>query len=142
SIYKSDKREIKHIGSKRFGVQYLLKGIYTYNGFLYFHTQLKNSSNVPFDVDFIRLKVVDKITAKRTAIQETVIFPVRAYHHDLQIRGKKSERTVFALEKFTIPDDKQLVVELFEKEGGRHQAFTVENSDLIRAKVIDDLKVK
>ncbi|KAA6313902.1 hypothetical protein EZS27_035402, partial [termite gut metagenome] len=142
SIYKSDKREIKHIGSKRFGVQYLLKGIYTYNGFLYFHTQLKNSSNVPFDVDFIRLKIVDKKTAKRTAIQETVIYPVRAYHHDLQIGGKKSERTVFALEKFTIPDDKQLVVELFEKEGGRHQTFVVENSDLIRAKVIDDLKVK
>jgi conjugative transposon TraN protein len=142
SIYQSDKREIKHIGSKRFGVQYLLKGIYTYNGFLYFHTQLKNSSNVPFDVDFIRLKIVDKITAKRTAIQETVIFPVRAYHHDLQIRGKKSQRTVFALEKFTIPDDKQLIVELFEKEGGRHQRFVVENSDLIRAKVIDDLKVK
>ncbi|KAA6348530.1 hypothetical protein EZS27_004024 [termite gut metagenome] len=142
SIYQSNKREIKHIGSKRFGIQYLLKGIYTYNDFLYFHTQVKNASNVPFDVDFIRLKVVDKITAKRTAIQETVIFPVRAYHHDLQIRGKKSQRTVFALEKFTIPDDKQLVVELFEKEGGRHQTFVVENSDLIRSKVIDDLKVK
>lgn len=38
SIYQSNKREIKHIGSKKFGIQYLLKGIYTYNDFLYFHT--------------------------------------------------------------------------------------------------------
>jgi conjugative transposon TraN protein len=142
SIYESDKREIKHIGSKRFGIQYLLKGIYTYNNFLYFHIQTKNSSQVPFDIDFIRLKIVDKKVAKCTAVQETVIFPVRAYRHNIRIAGKKTERTVFALERFTIPDGKQLIVELFEKNGGRHQGFVVENSDIIRAKVIDDLKVK
>jgi Bacteroides conjugative transposon TraN protein len=142
SIYESNKREIKHIGSKRFGIQYLLKGIYTYNGFLYFHTQVKNSSNVPFDIDFIRIKIVDKKVAKRTAIQEQVIFPVRAYNNNIQILGNKSERTVFALDKFTIPDGKQLIVELFEKNGGRHQSFIVENSDVVRAKVIDDLKIK
>jgi conjugative transposon TraN protein len=45
SIYKNNDREIKHIGSKRFGIQYTLKGIYTHNGLLYFHLQLKNSSN-------------------------------------------------------------------------------------------------
>lgn len=30
SIYKNDRREIKHIGCKRFGIQYLLKGIYSH----------------------------------------------------------------------------------------------------------------
>ena len=142
SVYESNKREIKHIGSKRFGIQYLLKGIYTYNGFLYFHTQVKNSSNVPFDIDFIRIKIVDKKVAKRTAIQEQVIFPIRAYNNNIQILGNKSERTIFALDKFTIPDGKQLIVELFEKNGGRHQSFIVDNSDVVRARVIDDLKVK
>ncbi len=44
--------------------------------------------------------------------------------------------------QFTIPDDKHLVVELYEKEGGRHQTFTVENADLVRAEVINELKVK
>jgi conjugative transposon TraN protein len=142
SIYKSDKREIKHIGSKRFGIQLLLKGIYTYNDFLYFHIQTKNASQVPFDVDFIRIKIVDKKIAKRTAIQEQVIYPVRAYRYDVRIPGKKSERTVFALPTFTIPDGKHLSVELYEKNGGRHQRFTVENEDIVRAKVINDLKVK
>jgi conjugative transposon TraN protein len=142
SIYKGDKREIKHIGSKRFGIQLLLKGIYTYNDFLYFHIQTKNTSQVPFDVDFIRIKIVDKKIAKRTAIQEQVLYPVRAYRYNIRIPGKKTERTVFALPKFTIPDGKQLVVELYEKNGGRHQRFVVENEDIVRAKVIDDLKVK
>lgn len=142
SIYKNDKREVKHIGCKRFGIQYLLKGIYTHNGLLYFHTQIKNSSNVPFDVDFITFKIIDKKVAKRTAIQEQVLFPLRAYNYVVRIAGKKDECTVFTMDKFTIPDDKQLVVELNEKNGGRHQSFTIENEDLVRAKVIDELRVK
>lgn len=142
SIYKNNDREIKHIGSKRFGIQYLLKGIYSHNGLLYFHLQLKNSSNVPFDVDYITFKIVDKKVAKRTAIQEQVIRPLRAHNNVTLIGGKKAERTVFTLPKFTIPDDKHLVIELHEKEGGRHQTFTVENADLVRAKVINELKTK
>ncbi len=142
SIYKNNDREIKHIGSKRFGIQYLLKGIYSHNGLLYFHLELKNSSNVPFDVDYITFKIVDKKVAKRTAIQEQVIWPLRAHNNVTLIGGKKNERTVFTLPKFTIPDDKHLVIELHEKEGGRHQTFTVENADLVRAKVINELKTK
>jgi len=142
SVYQSDRRKVKHIGCTRFGIQYLLKGIYTNSGTLYFHTQIKNASNVPFDVDFISWKIVDKKVVKRTAIQETVILPLRAYNYVTQVRGKGSERTVFAMDKFTIPDDKQLVVELFEKNGGRHQQFVIENSDITRAEVINELKVK
>ncbi|WP_446785172.1 conjugative transposon protein TraN [Macellibacteroides fermentans] len=142
SIYKNDNREIKHIGSKRFSIQYTLKGIYAHNGLLYFHMQLKNSSNVPFDVDYITFKIVDKKVAKRTAIQEQVIMPLRAHNNLTLIGGKKTERVVFTLPKFTIPDDKHLIIELNEKEGGRHQSFVVENADLVRAKVINELKVK
>ncbi|ERJ85828.1 conjugative transposon protein TraN [Porphyromonas gingivalis] len=142
SIYKNNRREIKHIGSKRFGIQFTLKGIYTHNGLLYFHTKLKNASHVPFDVDYITFKIIDKKVAKRTAIQEQVITPLRAYNHLMCAGGKKTERTVFTLPKFTIPDDKHLVVELHEKDGGRHQSFTVENADLVRARVISELKVK
>ena len=142
SIYKNDRREIKHIGSKRFGVQYTLKAIYTHNGLLYFHLQLKNSSHIPFNVNYITFKIVDKKVAKRTAIQEQVIWPLRAHNNLTVIGGNRTERVVFTLPKFTIPDDKMLVVELNEQEGGRHQSFTVDNADLVRAKVINELKVK
>lgn len=142
SIYKNNDREIKHLGSKRFGIQHTLKGVYTHNGLLYFHLQLKNSSNVPFNIDFITFKIVDKKVAKRIAIQEQVIWPLRAYNNLMVIGGKRTERMVFTLPKFTIPDDKMLVIELNEQEGGRHQRFTVDNADLVRAKVINELKVK
>lgn len=142
SIHKNNKRQIKHIGSKSFGIQYLLRGLYTHNGLLYFHTQIRNSSNVPFDVDFITFKIVDKKVAKRTAIQEQVIFPLRAYNYAVRVAGNKEERTIFTMDKFTIPNDKQLVVELHEKSGGRHQSFIIENEDIVRAREINELKVK
>ena len=142
SIYKNNRREIKHIGSKRFGIQHTLKGVYCHNELLYFHLQLKNSSNVPFSVDFITFKIVDKQVAKRTAIQEQVIWPLRAHNNLMLIGGRRTERMVFVLPKFTIPDDKMLVVELNEQNGGRHQRFTVDNADLVRAKVINELKAK
>ena len=142
SIHKENKRHVKHIGSKAFGIQYLLRGIYTHNGLLYFHTQVRNRSNVPFEVDFVTFKIVDKKVMKRTAIQEQVIFPLRAYNYATLVAGNKDERTVFTFDKFTIPADKVLVVELNEKSGGRHQSFIVESEDIVRAKVINELKVK
>ena len=142
AIHKDNKRHIKHIGSKAFGIQYLLRGLYTHNGLLYFHTQVKNTSNVPYEVDFVTFKIVDKQVMKRTAIQEQVIFPLRAYDYATTVAGNKDERTVFVFDKFTIPADKVLVVEMHEKSGGRHQTFTVESEDIVRAKVINELKVK
>lgn len=141
SIWKENKRRVKHIGSKSFGIQFLLKGIYTHNGLLYFHTEIKNSSNVPLDVDYITWKIVDKKVAKRTAIQEQVIQPLRTQNFVLNVAGNSNERTVWTMDKFTLPDDKCLVVELAEKNGGRHQSFTIENTDLVRARVISELKV-
>lgn len=95
-----------------------------------------------YDTDFIRFKIVDKKVAKRTAIQETVIDPVRSYNEILVIGGKSTVRTVYTVPQFTIPDDKILVIELVEKNGGRHQTIRVENSDIVAAKVINELKIK
>ena len=142
SIYRQDRRTVKHIGCKRFGVQYLLKGIYTHGGLIYFHTEIRNQSHIPFDVDYITWKIVDKKVAKRTAVQEQVVLPLRAQNYVTFVPGGKNERTVFAMTKFTIPDGKQLVVELCEKNGGRHQSFTIENEDLVRAREISELEVK
>ncbi len=134
--------QVKHIGCKRFGVQYLLKGLYAHGELIYFHTEVKNATNVPFDVDFVTFKIVDKKIMKRTAMQEQVIYPLRAFNYVTRVDGKKNERTVFALPKFTIPDDKKLIVEMYEKQGGRHQSFDVENEDLVRAETVNELKVR
>ncbi len=143
TIYKKDKRIVKHIGAKSFGIQFILKGIYIHNGKYYFHTELRNRTNVPFEIDFINFKVVDKKVAKRTVVQERSMIPLRTYKPlDDSINGKSTEQNVFLLDQFTIADDKVLLIEIFEKNGGRHQTLQVENSDLIKARLINDMHLK
>lgn len=142
TIYKKDKRIIKHIGAKSFGIQFILKGIYIHNGKYYYHTEIRNKSNVPFEIDFINFKVVDKQVAKRTVVQERPLIPLRTYKPLGGISGNMTEQNVFLLDQFTIGDDKILQIEIFEKNGGRHQTLQVENSDLIKARLIDDMHLK
>lgn len=140
TIYERNRRDVKHIGSREFGMTALLRGIYVYRDLLFLHISLANASNVPFDVDFIRFRIVDKKVAKRTAQQETTIEPVLTYSALTRIEGQSSGRMVYAFGKITIPDDKFLEVEIYEKDGSRHQRFHIENADLVAARLIERLK--
>lgn len=141
AIYTKNKKLIRHIGSYSFGISFLLKGIYIYNGKYYFHTELKNDTSVPFPVDFMTFKIADKKTSKRTAIQEDELVPLRTYLPLADVKDSRSERNVFLLDQFTLADDKMLIIEIFEKNGGRHQKLEIENMDLIHAKPVTDLKL-
>ena len=138
TIYKNDKRIVKHIGAKSFGIQFILKGIHIHNGKYYFHTELRNKTNVPFQIDFINFKVVDKKVAKRTVVQERPMIPLRTYKPLDEIGGKLTEQNVFLLDQFTIADDKVMLIEIFEKNGNRKKKLQVENADLINARLIND----
>ena len=140
TIHHNNNRNIRHLGCIRFGIQTTVRGLYIHDGLLYLHLQIKNSSNIPFTVDFTRFKVIDKKLAKRTAMQEKIITPLRSFNEEIEIRGKSTVRTVFALPKFTIPADKILILEIYEKDGGRHQSIRIEATDLELSRTINKLK--
>jgi len=142
TIYKNDKRIVKRIKSKSFGIEFSLKGIYILGGKYYFHTQLANNTNVPFQIDFINFKVVDKKKAKRTVLEQRTITPLRIYRPLNEIIGQASDQNVFLLDQFTLADDKVLLIEIFEKNGGRYQTLKIKNSDLIKARLINDIHFK
>ena len=137
NIYKANRKNIGGIKSSKFGIRFRLLGIYSSKGLLFLHTEIKNTSNISFNIDFISFKIVDRKVMKRTAVQETVIKPVRAYNEVASIQGKDAEKTVFVFENFTIPDKKQLIVELFEKNGGRHQEFVIKGRRLAKAQKVE-----
>ena len=142
TIKQSNRRTIRHIGARQFGLEFLLRGLYVHNNLLYFHLSVKNETYLPYPIDMISFKVVDKKVVKRTAIQERVLQPLRAYNQPMRVRGNGSERMVFAFEGFSLPDDKQLEVTIHERNGGRTLSFRVQNEDLLRARRIDHLKLQ
>ena len=141
SIHANNYRIIKHIGARGFGIQLLLKGIYSYNGLLFFHVELRNNSSVSYNIDYLTFNIVDKRLIKRTTIQESTLSPVRAYNHVTTVGAKKTECIVLAFPVFTIMPEKLLRVDLHEKEGGRNFTFDVENADLVRAREIRNFTI-
>ncbi|WP_454045071.1 conjugative transposon protein TraN [Chryseobacterium sp. Marseille-Q8038] len=142
AIYKRNRNNIRHIASKGFGIQFSLKGIYIHEGKYYFNTQIQNKTNVSYQIDFINFKIIDKKVAKRAVFQEKPLNIVRTYSDLSQIPENKACREVYLLDQFTLDHDKILVIEVFEKNGGRHQRLEIENDDLIRAILLKDLPLK
>jgi conjugative transposon TraN protein len=141
SIHAQNQRIIRHVGSRIFGIQYTLKGIYSHNGMLYFHTEIRNNTNVPYNIDYLKMKIVDKKLVQRITIQETIITPVRAFNYVTSVGARKTENTVFAVPLFTIPQEKKMVFEIVEKQGGRDQTFEIDNSDLVRARTATEFSI-
>lgn len=142
TIYQNNKRTIKHIGAEQFGIKFLLRGLYAHNGLLYFYTRIDNPTNMPFAVDFVNFKVVDKKVAKRTAMQEQILPPLRTYHEVQLVRADSHEQSVFTLEQFALSEDKELEVTLYERGGGRTLSFSLTQEDLLLAQRIHHLQLK
>lgn len=142
TILRRNVRDIKSVGSKRFGIEVLLRGVYVHGDLFYLHVSLRNRSKVAFDIDYIRFKICDRKTVRRTAVQETFVNPVRVFDEIMRVDAETMIRNVFVFRKFTIPDDKVLVMEVYERNGGRHQRFEIENSRLVGAREMDELKIE
>lgn len=142
TILRRNVRDIKSVGSKRFGIEVLLRGVYVHGDLFYLHVSMRNRSKVAFDIDYIRFKICDKKTARRTAVQETFVNPVRVFDEIMRVDAEAMIRNVFVFRKLTIPDDKVLVIEVYERNGGRHQRFEIENSRLVGAREMDELKIE
>lgn len=142
TILRRNVRDIKSVGSKRFGIEVLLRGVYVHGDLFYLHVSMRNRSKVAFDIDYIRFKICDKKTARRTAVQETFVNPVRVFDEIMRVDAEAMIRNVFVFRKLTIPDDKVLVIEVYERNGGRHQRFEIENSRLVGAREMDELQIE
>ncbi|MDH5033872.1 conjugative transposon protein TraN [Chryseobacterium cucumeris] len=142
TLYQLPKRTVKHIGSKSFGIQFLLKSLYAHEGKFYFIFQIKNKSNVSFDVDFVTFKITDKKNLKRTVVQDKVLSPIRTYSRDSTVNYQSDGEFLYLMDQFTLLEDQIVEIELMEKDGGRHQKIQIENSDLISAKVVNDIQLK
>lgn len=130
------RRTVKHIGAIAFDFNFSLKGIYVKSNSIFLDVNIENNSNIDYDIDFIKFYVKDKEISKRTPLQSLEIKPLFNYPvGDDKVKGQTKMQKAFVFQKFTIPDDKVLVAEIYEKNGGRHLEFIIENTDIIRAKV-------
>jgi len=124
---------ISHYTSRRhFKMKFQLETIGMASHLLFFRFSITNLSNLDYNIDFIRLYVRDKQKTKRSSIQEQEILPVYQ-DSETSVPGNSSIIHVVAVPAFTLADNKQLVVELFEKNGGRSVTLHLKNNQLFKA---------
>ena len=133
-IYRQNRMDVKGVRTKKYGIEVL--GIYVHNDVIYIHTMISNETNISFEVDARQFIVADRKLAKRTAQQQTPLDILRVCNDPTVVRGHQRQRTVFALQKFTIPDDKVLLWEIIERNGARHQTVEIPAKELLDAKLL------
>ena len=135
-IYRQNRMDVKGICTKKYGIGVEVLGIYVHNDVIYIHTMISNETNISFEVDARQFIVADRKLAKRTAQQQTPLEILRVCNDPTVVRGHQRQRTVFALQKFTIPDDKVLLLEIIERNGARHQPVEIPAKELLDAKLL------
>ena len=135
-IYRQNRTDVKGIRTKKYGIEVEVQGIYVSNDVVYIHTCMYNDTNISFEVDSRRFIVADRKLTKRTAQQQTPLEILRVCNDPAVMRGHQRQRTVFALPKLTISDDKVLLLEIIEKNGARHQTVEIPAKELLEAKLL------
>ena len=135
-IYRQNRTDVKGIRTKKYGIEVEVLGIYVFNDVIYMHTCISNDTNISFEVDARRFIVADRKLTKRTAQQQTPLEILRVCNDPAVVRGHQRQRTVFALPKLTIADDKVLLLEIIEKNGARHQTTEIPSREISNAKVL------
>jgi conjugative transposon TraN protein len=129
-------QEIFSLGIKKNKYEFSLNNILVHNNILFFVFQLKNNSNIHFDIDFIKCFLVDKKTTRNAIQQEYVIDYIYEKDFPQTIKAKSSNKFLLIFNKFTIPNNKIFKVEIYERNGGRNINFTIDNDIIMSASAI------
>lgn len=128
----SRKKKLSGVKKAEFEIKLGITGIYIEGDVIYFRLVLENDSKINYDVDQLRFFIRDQKKSTRTAWQEIEIRPLFALNPPTVIPNSSEISIVYALSKFTIPDKKQLTIQLIEKNGGRHLELTIKNKQIER----------
>lgn len=124
------------LSDKVSGVNFEIDNIFIHNDILLFRISIMNRTQINYTIDFMRYYIQDAKKTKKTAIQQleqNVLFTLD-YPEEVPAREKRT--FIVALNKFTIPDKKRLVIEIQEKNGGRHFFYKLKNKDILKCEEV------
>ena len=130
-IWNSPAR-IRNVATKAHRMVMRLNNIYSVGDYFFIDFSIENKTNIRFDIDEIRVKLVDKKLAKATNAQTIELTPAMILEP-----GKTflhGYRNVLVIKKMTFPNDKLLTVEMTEKQiSGRNISLNIDYEDVLSA---------
>ncbi len=110
-------------------------GIYVLGDYYFVDVAIANSSYIPFSMDQVQFRLVDKSTLKSTNSQDIDLAPEFQLNHQHHINSRY--RNVFVFKKFTFPNAKVLNIEVTEKQlSGRKLSLSIDYKKILEVEPI------
>lgn len=122
-------------GKRANGLVLSLETLHVKDEVYYLRFAIKNKSALSYPVELFRLYIRDKNHATRSSQQEIELLPVYA-DTVTSVPPHSIRRFLIALPKFTIPDNKICLLEMFELSGGRNLSLEITNRQLFLARPV------
>ena len=87
---------------------------------LYFVIQIRNNSTLDYDLNFLNLSVETRQKGKRKSLQRLHIEPIFKHHLPSKIVVNETVRLIYVMPKFSLSNDRRVILELNEKDGERN----------------------
>lgn len=113
-----------------------LNGIYVKADKLFLPISIVNESFISFQVESVRFFIKDKKQAKKTAVQEIELKPVAVNEEVKEVQGNGSANAIWVLNKLSLPNSKELIILVSERNGSRNIQMKIPSKAFQRAKQI------
>jgi hypothetical protein len=113
-----------------------VRGIYAHGASLFFQLRLYNRSPLDYDVDSIRFFIAGSDRGKSPPPGTKALKPLYIYDSTEAVPGYSKATSIFVLPRFTLQYGRQLLIDVQEKNGGRHLQVKAGNLILERARLI------
>jgi len=126
-------RPFMHHGARSEKMQLDLLGIYLQNDILFFYLTLRNQSPIDYIPAYSRWFIRDRHQWRRTAIQEIQLHPIYASFPKI-VWGNYTGPLLIGFQPFALPKEKELVLQIAEKNGARELVLVVNHSEILKAR--------
>lgn len=134
-----DQTRIYDVGISKKKLMFKAKGIYYDGDFIYISLELSNYSNIDYELDFVKFFMVNNKGLSKKTIQEDELIPVVSYYPYRVCSPEGAINLVYGFKKFTM-SDKKLTVDLWEHRGDRRLEISVNETDILNATHVKELK--
>ena len=116
------------ISEEAYDITLSVTGIFIAEDYIFYRISLENETTISYDIDQLRFFVRDQKRSRRTASQEVELTPISIWQSALKVPAQSLKSFVVVLPKFTIPNKKNLYLQLTERSGGRHLQMKIKNT--------------
>ena len=127
SFLLTRKQHIGNIQKRKNGIVLSLENIVFNKEELYFIIKIENKSTLDYDLNFLDISVQTRKQGKKKSLQRISKLPNFKYNLPYKVTEKEINRMVYVLPKFSLGNDKMVILELNEKNGERNLKLKVSN---------------